>query len=75
MPDLGVDMMDCVLPTRAARQGLLFTSEGRDLDQAGADTPAIRARWIPIAAAGSAGATRGLICGIFMLPMRFWPRS
>ena len=26
---LGLDMMDCVLPTRAARHGLLFTSEGR----------------------------------------------
>jgi queuine tRNA-ribosyltransferase len=26
---LGVDMMDCVLPTRAARHGLLFTSAGR----------------------------------------------
>jgi queuine tRNA-ribosyltransferase len=26
---LGVDMMDCVLPTRAGRHGLLFTSEGR----------------------------------------------
>src|SRR5260370_441706 len=26
---MGVDMMDCVLPTRAGRQGLLFTSEGR----------------------------------------------
>jgi len=26
---LGVDMMDCVLPTRAARHGLLLTSEGR----------------------------------------------
>jgi queuine tRNA-ribosyltransferase len=26
---LGVDMMDCVLPTRAARHGLLFTSQGR----------------------------------------------
>jgi queuine tRNA-ribosyltransferase len=26
---LGVDMMDCVIPTRAARHGLLFTSEGR----------------------------------------------
>jgi len=25
----GVDMMDCVLPTRAARHGLLFTSQGR----------------------------------------------
>jgi len=26
---MGLDMMDCVLPTRAARHGLLFTSEGR----------------------------------------------
>jgi queuine tRNA-ribosyltransferase len=26
---LGIDMMDCVLPTRAARHGLLLTSEGR----------------------------------------------
>jgi queuine tRNA-ribosyltransferase len=26
---MGVDMMDCVLPTRSARHGLLFTSEGR----------------------------------------------
>jgi queuine tRNA-ribosyltransferase len=26
---IGVDMMDCVLPTRAARHALLFTSEGR----------------------------------------------
>ena len=25
----GVDMMDCVLPTRSARHGLLFTSEGK----------------------------------------------
>jgi queuine tRNA-ribosyltransferase len=27
--NLSVDMMDCVLPTRAARHGLLFTSEGK----------------------------------------------
>ncbi|MBB5344930.1 tRNA guanosine(34) transglycosylase Tgt [Tunturibacter empetritectus] len=26
---MGVDMMDCVLPTRAGRHGLLFTSQGR----------------------------------------------
>jgi queuine tRNA-ribosyltransferase len=26
---LGIDMMDCVLPTRAARHGLLFTSGGK----------------------------------------------
>jgi queuine tRNA-ribosyltransferase len=28
---LGVDMMDCVLPTRSARHGSLFTSQGRVL--------------------------------------------
>jgi len=26
---LGIDMMDCVLPTRAARHACLYTSEGR----------------------------------------------
>jgi len=26
---MGVDMMDCVQPTRAARHGLLFTSQGK----------------------------------------------
>jgi len=26
---MGVDMMDCVVPTRVSRHGLLFTSEGR----------------------------------------------
>jgi queuine tRNA-ribosyltransferase len=26
---LGIEMMDCVLPTRAARHGLLFTSQGK----------------------------------------------
>ena len=29
--ELGVDMMDCVLPTRSARHGCLFTSQGRVL--------------------------------------------
>jgi queuine tRNA-ribosyltransferase len=41
--NLGIDMMDCVLPTRAARHGLLFTSEGRisikQAQYAGQDTP------------------------------------
>jgi queuine tRNA-ribosyltransferase len=27
----GIDMMDCVMPTRNARNGCLFTSEGRVL--------------------------------------------
>src|SRR5260370_8133676 len=29
--ELGIDMMDCVLPTRAARHACLYTSEGRVL--------------------------------------------
>jgi queuine tRNA-ribosyltransferase len=34
--NLGIDMMDCVLPTRAARHGLLFTSQGKiSIKQAG----------------------------------------
>ena len=33
---MGIDMMDCVLPTRAARHGLVFSSEGRiNINQAG----------------------------------------
>jgi queuine tRNA-ribosyltransferase len=40
---LGIDMMDCVLPTRAARHGLLFTSEGKvsikQVQYAGDETP------------------------------------
>jgi queuine tRNA-ribosyltransferase len=41
--NLGIDMMDCVLPTRAARHGLLFTSEGKvsikQARHAGDDSP------------------------------------
>src|SRR5207245_3616951 len=32
---LGIDMMDCVLPTRAARHACLYTSEGRVLIKIG----------------------------------------
>ena len=73
--NLGVDMMDCVLPTRAARHGLLFTSEGKVSIKQARYRRRSRARSIRIAAAGCAGATPGPICGIFMLPTRFWPRS
>lgn len=48
---LGIDMLDCVLPTRAARHGLLFTSEGkvsikqaRYINDAGALDPACGCR-------------------------------
>ena len=39
---LGVDMMDCVLPTRAARHGLAVHLRGQSLDQAGALCPGSR---------------------------------
>ena len=71
---LGVDMMDCVLPTRSARHGCLFTSQGRVLiknaqyakDSRPLDETA-RARF--------AGAIRGLTCAIFILRMKCWLRS
>ena len=36
---MGYDMFDCVLPTRNARNGSAFTSDGRSLDQAGRARP------------------------------------
>jgi queuine tRNA-ribosyltransferase len=71
---LGVDMMDCVLPTRAARHGLLFTSEGKiSIKQARyAQDPD---RSTPIAPAACAGAIPAPTCGIFMLPMKCWLKS
>ena len=57
-------MMDCVLPTRAARHACLYTSEGRVLIK--------NARYAdgqrpidPRCAAASANAIRARICGIF----------
>ncbi len=69
----GVDMMDCVLPTRAARHGLLFTSEGRitiknarfAADEGPLD-PRCRARF--------ARAIRAPICGICMPLTNCWRR-
>ena len=70
---LGVDMMDCVLPTRAARHGLLFTSEGK-LTIKNARLPPTKGRSIRTAAARCAPATRGPICGIFIPPTNCWRR-
>ena len=72
--NLGIDMMDCVLPTRAARHGLLFTSEGKSRSS----RPAMLATTVhstPTAAAGFAPAIPGPICAICMLRTRFWPKS
>ena len=59
---LGVDMMDCVLPTRSARHGCLYTSQGRMLIK-NANMPTIRARLTNRASARCAGATRARIYG------------
>jgi len=59
-------MMDCVLPTRAARHGLLFTSEGKiSIKQARYAQDA--APLDPIAAVACASAIPGHTCGTFML--------
>jgi queuine tRNA-ribosyltransferase len=58
---LGVDMMDCTIPTRAARHGLLFTSGGRLNIKTGA-LPRTRNHPTRSAAAWFAAATAGPIC-------------
>jgi len=71
---LGVDMMDCVLPTRAARHGLLFTSAGKvSIKQA--RYAADRGRLIQTVSAGCAGAIRAPTCGIFMRQTSYLPKS
>jgi queuine tRNA-ribosyltransferase len=62
---MGVDMMDCVLPTRAARHGLLFTSEGR-LNIKGKSMPRTKGRPIRLATAWCAAATRAPTCATLM---------
>ena len=70
---MGVDMMDCVLPTRAGRHGLLFTREGR---RGGADEYQAKeyaedeGRSIRAADVWFAGGIRGLICGTCLLQGR-----
>ncbi len=59
---MGVDMMDCVLPTRAARHGLLFTSEGRLNIKGKQLCRRPERRPIRPAIAWCAGATRAPIC-------------
>ena len=62
-------MMDCVLPTRAARHGLLFTSEGKiSIKQA-----RYARRRTPLdqnCHAGFAAAIRAPTCVIFMHPTK-----
>ena len=58
----GVDMFDCVMPTRHARNGHLFTSAGV-INIRNARTSATRARSTRPAPATPAATTRAPICG------------
>ena len=63
----GIDMFDCVMPTRNARNGQLFTSEDRSTSGMPA-TPRTTA-WIRRAAATPAATIREPICGISITEM------
>ena len=65
----GVDMFDCVMPTRNARNGRLFTSQGA-INIKNAATPRTTGPWIPRAGATPAGRSRGPICGTCSWPAR-----
>ena len=68
----GVDMFDCVLPTRNARNGMAFTSTGKVVikNAVYARDPG---RWMRPAAATPAATTPGPISGISIWPEKFWP--
>ena len=61
--DAGVDMFDCVLPTRNARNGTLYTSLASSTSSA-VNLPRTTARSIPPAAATPAARSPAPICGI-----------
>ena len=65
----GIDMFDCVLPTRNARNGQLLTSEG-PLNIKNAQFSEDDARPIRPADATPAGTFRGPICGISIWPAK-----
>ncbi len=58
---LGIDMFDCVLPTRLARHGTILTAEGR-LNLRNAQAPATAEPLDPAAPARPAPAGRGPTC-------------
>jgi queuine tRNA-ribosyltransferase len=60
----GIDMFDCVMPTRSGRTGQAFTA-----------TRTTRARWTKIAAARLAPGSAAPICTIFSGPRKCWGRS
>ena len=69
---MGVDMMDCVLPTRAARHALLFTSQGR-LNIKNKQFAEDQSPPDPTCRAPSAAATHAPICAISCRPVSLCP--
>jgi queuine tRNA-ribosyltransferase len=67
----GVDMFDCVLPTRTARTGTLMTSRGR-LVVRNARYARDWVRLIPNANATPAAIIQGPTCVTFSMPERSW---
>ena len=65
----GIDLFDCVLPTRNARNGQLFTSAGR-LNIKNAATPRTTGRSIPRCGCYTCRTFRAPICAIFFRPAR-----
>ena len=72
---LGIDMMDCVLPTRAARHACLYTSEGRVLIKNARYAAGSAAHRSEVLRAVSAAATPAPIFVIFSPPENSPPRS
>ena len=69
----GIDMMDCVLPTRAARHGLLFTSRAKSISRVRA-MPSMKGPSIQIADAKSVRGTLAPTFGTSMQPTKCWPK-
>ena len=68
----GVDMFDCVLPTRCARNGLLFTSEGKVVIKNARLRQGPAARWTRRAAATPAGPSAAPTCATSSWRRRSW---
>ena len=69
----GVDMFDCVMPTRNARNGHLFTRFG-DLKIRNARHKADRRRWTRPAAATPAAISAAPTCTTWTAAARCWRR-
>ena len=71
----GVDMFDCVLPTRIARNGTVFTKHGRLVIRNARSMRATRVRWTRTAIAGSAAISPARISVISSRRGRFSARA